>query len=164
MATSLSREVRSAPCTGSSADWSEARNREAFGPLSEPPGHAHDYRCVVTVAGPIAASRGMVMDLVELDRVLHDEVVLPFDGRHLNLDVPEFAYGRTLPTCEAIAAYVFTRVAARLPAGVMLERVRIRRTPPSMATAPAAPEPGGRCVRSAASPSPRSSAPSQRPD
>ena len=78
-----------------------------------PPGHAHDYRCVVTVAGPIAASRGMVMDLVELDRILHDEVVMPFDGKHLNLDVPEFAYGRTLPTCEAIAAYVFTRVAAR---------------------------------------------------
>ena len=31
------------------SDWSEARNRDAFGPLSEPPGHAHDYRCAVTV-------------------------------------------------------------------------------------------------------------------
>jgi 6-pyruvoyltetrahydropterin/6-carboxytetrahydropterin synthase len=106
-------------------DWSEARNREAFGPLSDPPGHPHDYQCVVTVAGPIEPSRGMVMDLVELDRILRDEVVAPFDGRHLNLDVPEFAYGRTLPTCEAIAAHVFPRVAARLPAGVVLERVRI---------------------------------------
>jgi 6-pyruvoyltetrahydropterin/6-carboxytetrahydropterin synthase len=106
-------------------DWSEARNREVFGSVSDAPGHPHDYRCVVTVAGPIEASRGMVMDLGELDRVLHDEVVLPFDGKHLNLDVAEFAYGRTLPTCEAIAAYVFSRVAARLPAGVALERVRI---------------------------------------
>ncbi len=110
-------------------DWSEARNREAFGPLSDPPGHAHDYQCVVTVAGPTGASRGMVMDLVELDRILHDEVVAPFDGRHLNLDVAAFAYGGTLPTCEAIAAHVFPRVAARLPAGVMLERVRIVEDP-----------------------------------
>jgi 6-pyruvoyltetrahydropterin/6-carboxytetrahydropterin synthase len=110
-------------------DWSEARNREAFGPLSDPPGHAHDYQCVVTVAGPIEPSRGMVLDLVELDRILRDEVVTPFDGRHLNLDVPEFAYGRTLPTCEAIAAHVFPRVAARLPAGVVLERVRILEDP-----------------------------------
>ena len=110
-------------------DWTEARNREAFGPLSDPPGHAHDYRCVVTVAGPLEASRGMVMDLAELDRILHDEVVTPFDGKHLNLDVPEFAYGRTLPTCEAIAAHVFPRVAARLPAGVTLERVRIMEDP-----------------------------------
>src|SRR3954447_4791112 len=103
--------------------WSEAENREVFGAVSDPPGHPHDYRCVVTVAGPIEASRGMVMDLGELDRILREEVVLPFDGKHLNLDVPDFAYGRTLPTCEAIAAHVFSRVAARLPAGVRLERV-----------------------------------------
>ena len=110
-------------------DWSEARNREAFGPLSDAPGHAHDYQCVVTVSGPLEASRGMVMDLGVLDRILREEIVVPFDGRHLNLDVPEFAYGATLPTCEAIAAHVFTRVAARLPAGVTLERVRILEDP-----------------------------------
>ena len=110
-------------------DWSEARNREAFGPLSDAPGHAHDYQCVVTVSGPLEASRGMVMDLGVLDRILREEIVVPFDGRHLNLDVPEFAYGGTLPTCEAIAAHVFTRVAARLPAGVTLERVRILEDP-----------------------------------
>jgi 6-pyruvoyltetrahydropterin/6-carboxytetrahydropterin synthase len=110
-------------------DWSEPRNREAFGPLSDPPGHAHDYQCIVTVRGPIGDSRGMVMDLVELDRILHEEVVALFDGRHLNLDVAEFAYGRTLPTCEAIAVHVFPRVAARLPAGVVLERVRILEDP-----------------------------------
>jgi 6-pyruvoyltetrahydropterin/6-carboxytetrahydropterin synthase len=110
-------------------DWSEARNREAFGPLSDAPGHAHDYQCVVTVSGPLQASRGMVMDLGVLDRILREEIVVPFDGRHLNLDVPEFAYGATLPTCEAIAAHVFTRVAARLPAGVTLERVRILEDP-----------------------------------
>jgi hypothetical protein len=34
-----------------------------------------------------------------------------------------------LPTCEAIAADVFPRVAARLPAGVVLERVRILEDP-----------------------------------
>jgi 6-pyruvoyltetrahydropterin/6-carboxytetrahydropterin synthase len=53
-------------------DWSEARNREAFGPLSDAPGHAHDYQCVVTVSGPLEASRGMVMDLGVLDRILRE--------------------------------------------------------------------------------------------
>jgi 6-pyruvoyltetrahydropterin/6-carboxytetrahydropterin synthase len=110
-------------------DWSEAQNRETFGPLSDAPGHAHDYQCVVTVTGPLEPLRGMVMDLVELDRVLQQEVVARFDGRHLNLDVPEFAYGLTLPTCEALAAHVFARVAGRLPAGVELERVRIAEDP-----------------------------------
>lgn len=109
-------------------DWSEARNREVFGPLSDPPGHGHDYQCAVTVTGPLDES-GMVIDLALLDRILGEEVVRPFAGKHLNLDVPAFAHGRTLPTCEAIAAYVFERVAARLPPGVVLERVRIKEDP-----------------------------------
>jgi 6-pyruvoyl-tetrahydropterin synthase len=48
---------------------------------------------------------------------------------NFNLDVPEFAYGKTLPTCEAIAAHVFRRIAPRLPAGTVLERVRIMEDP-----------------------------------
>lgn len=108
-------------------DWSEARNREVFGPLAEPPGHGHDYRCAVTVIGPVDES-GMILDLTLLDRVLNDEVVRPLAGKHLN-DLPPFAAGRPLPTCEAIAAYLFRRIAARLPAGLVLERVRIMEDP-----------------------------------
>jgi 6-pyruvoyltetrahydropterin/6-carboxytetrahydropterin synthase len=109
-------------------DWSEARNREVFGPLADPPGHGHDYQCAVTVGGRLDES-GMIVDLNLLDRILSEEIVRPFAGKHLNLDVPAFAYGRTLPTCEAIAAYVFQRVLPRLPAGVALERVRIAEDP-----------------------------------
>lgn len=110
-------------------DWTEARNREVFGAVSDAPGHEHDYRCAITVRGPIDQTMAMVADLALLDRVLNDEVVAPFDGKHLNLEVPAFAYGRTLPTCEGIAAYLFPRIAARLPAGVVLERVRIMEDP-----------------------------------
>lgn len=110
-------------------DWSEERNRAAFGPLSDPPGHPHDYSCVVTVRGAVEPPMAMVMDLAELDRILQDEVVARFDGKNLNEDVPAFAGGRLLPTCEAIATDVFARVAARLPAGVALERVRVMEDP-----------------------------------
>jgi 6-pyruvoyltetrahydropterin/6-carboxytetrahydropterin synthase len=110
-------------------DWTEIRNREVFGPLSEPPGHPHDYTCAVTVRGPVDEATGMVMDLGELDRILRDEVVAPLDGKHLNHDVPAFAAGWPLPTCEAIAAHVYPRVAARLPSGVALERVRVMEDP-----------------------------------
>jgi len=109
-------------------EWSEARNREVFGPLSDPPGHEHDYQCAVTVGGPLDET-GMILDLALLDRILSEEVLRPFAGKHLNLDVPAFAYGRTLPTCEALAAYLFLRITARLPAGVVLERVRVKEDP-----------------------------------
>jgi 6-pyruvoyltetrahydropterin/6-carboxytetrahydropterin synthase len=108
-------------------DWSEARNREVFGPLADSPGHSHDYQCAVTIHGPLDEA-GMIADLTLLDRVLDEEVVSQFAGKHLN-DVPAFAQGRPLPTCEAIAAYVFRRIAARLPEGIGLGRVRIAEDP-----------------------------------
>ena len=109
-------------------DWTEARNQELFGALAEAPGHGHDYQCAVTVGGQIGEF-GMILDLAMLDRIIQEEVVTPLAGKHLNHDVSAFAYGRTLPTCEAIAAYLFPRIAARLPAGVALERVRIMEDP-----------------------------------
>src|SRR5262245_5900769 len=108
-------------------DWSEARNREAFGALSEPPGHPHDYRCAVTVGGPVDDRMAMVLDLAELDRILQEEVVARLDGKHLNLDVPSLV--GTVPTCEAIALDVFRRLLPRLPREVTLERVRIMEDP-----------------------------------
>jgi 6-pyruvoyltetrahydropterin/6-carboxytetrahydropterin synthase len=109
-------------------EWSESRNRDVFGSLADPPGHGHDYRCAVTVSGPLTES-GMVLDLALLDRIISEEVLTPLAGKHLNQDLAAFAYGRMLPTCEAIAAYLFPRIAARLPAGVVLERVRIMEDP-----------------------------------
>jgi 6-pyruvoyltetrahydropterin/6-carboxytetrahydropterin synthase len=109
-------------------DWSEAQNREAYGALSEAPGHGHAYRCAVTVSGSVAQD-GMLLDLALLDRIIAEEVLAPLAGKHLNLDVPAFAYGRTLPTCEALASYLFPRISARLPTDVLLERVRIMEDP-----------------------------------
>ena len=71
----------------------------------------------------------MMLDLALLDRILEDEVLAPFSDKHLNLDVPAFAYGKTLPTCEALAVYVFRRIIPRLPADLVLERVRIMEDP-----------------------------------
>ena len=109
------------------ADWSEARNRDAFGALSEPPGHPHDYRCAVTVTGPVDPHMAMVFDLAQLDRILQEEVVDRLDGKHLNQDVPCLA--GTIPTCEAIAVAVVRHLLPRLPRDVTLERVRIMEDP-----------------------------------
>ena len=130
MATSLTRVVEfHAVHRLYRSDWTEERNREVFGPLAAPPGHAHDYTCAVTVSGPADPPMSMVLDLPMLDRLLADEVVAVFHGKNINRDVSGFANGRTIPTCEAIAVYVFARVTARLPAGVTLERVRILEDP-----------------------------------
>lgn len=68
-------------------------------------------------------TRGVV-DLAHLDRVLDDVVVRPHDGQHLNDVVPPFAAGGA-PTCEALAAWLWTRIAERLSAPVNLEQVTV---------------------------------------
>ncbi|MDH3498163.1 MAG: 6-carboxytetrahydropterin synthase [Gemmatimonadota bacterium] len=106
-------------------EWSAEENARVFGLCARDHGHGHNYRCAVTVSGPIGADTGMVMNLAELDALLATEVREPLDHRHLNHAVPEFAYGREIPTAEALAAYVWRRLAPRLPAGVRLAAVRI---------------------------------------
>jgi 6-pyruvoyltetrahydropterin/6-carboxytetrahydropterin synthase len=123
MSTSLTRVVRfGAQHRMQVAGWSDARNRETFGALADP--HPHDYRCAVTVSGPMDPAMGMVVDLVLLDRILREEV-LRFEGADLNRDVPAFRGGAPLPTCEALAEYLYRRIAGQLPAGVHLDRVRV---------------------------------------
>jgi 6-pyruvoyltetrahydropterin/6-carboxytetrahydropterin synthase len=127
MATTLTRIVRfTAHHRYFRPEWSEERNRAAFGACAEAPGHAHDYLCAVTVGGAVAADTGMIMDLGVLDRILAEEVTGRLHGRHFNLDIPEFAYGKTIPTGEAVAGYFYQRIRQRLPDGVRLERVRVQ--------------------------------------
>lgn len=104
-------------------DWPPAQNRARFGWTAAAPGHPHTYRCTVTVTGPVDEQIAMVMDLRLLDRIVREEVIDRYEGRLLNTDVPELA--GVLPTCEALARDAFRRIAARLPAGVSLDRVRI---------------------------------------
>ena len=95
-------------------EWSDERNLEVFGLCARPNYHGHTYTCSVTVEGLIDESTGMVMDLGTLDRVLQTEVVDRFDHRNINLDVPEFADGRLIPTGENLARFIFDRVQAAL--------------------------------------------------
>lgn len=110
-------------------EWSAQENANAFGACGNEHGHGHRYECHVTVAGRTDAHTAMVMDLRALDHVLREEIVDRLDHRHLNHDVPEFAFGREVPTTEALAVHIWQRLAERLPAGVQLERVRVHEDP-----------------------------------
>lgn len=102
-------------------DWDEARNRQAFGPVRDP--HPHDWAITVTISGPIDA-HGFLLDLPILDRLLAEEVGR-LDGTDLNRAVPEMASGELQPTTEALARWVWRRVADRIPPPARLRRVRV---------------------------------------
>ena len=69
------------------------------------------------------------MSLRLLDDLLEEEVTRRFDGKSINAAAPEFADGRRLATGEALAVYVWERIASRLPRGVALHAVRVQEGP-----------------------------------
>lgn len=80
-----------------------------------PPGHkcarmhGHSYRVTVTIAGPVDPAAGWLVDFAAIDAVV-DPVIAELDHRTLN-ELP----GLENPTSERLAAWMWQRIAARLP-------------------------------------------------
>jgi 6-pyruvoyltetrahydropterin/6-carboxytetrahydropterin synthase len=106
-------------------DWTDARNRAVFGDCARPNYHGHTYTCDVTVSGIVGDETGMIVDLGLLDRVMATEVRDRFDHRNINLDVPEFADGRLIPTGENLARVILGFVQAALGRRATVTEVRI---------------------------------------
>ena len=106
-------------------EWSNEKNDEVFGLCARESYHGHTYLCEVTVAGEIDPVTGFVVDLGELDNILSDEVKNRFDHRNINVDIPEFADGKLVPSGENVAKFIYDRVALRLSPKMAIESVRI---------------------------------------
>jgi 6-pyruvoyltetrahydropterin/6-carboxytetrahydropterin synthase len=111
--------------------WSAERNEQVFGRCARKSGHGHNYTLEVTVAGEPDPVTGFVVDLKWLKAVIEEEVLAAFDHRHLNVEVPEFAAGKMIPTSENIAIATWKRLETVVNAagGARLTAVRIYETP-----------------------------------
>ncbi len=111
--------------------WSQEKNEQVFGRCSRRNGHGHNYTLEVTVAGEPDPVTGFVVDLKWLKDVIEHEVMAAYDHRHLNLEVPEFAGSKLVPTTENIAIATWKRLepAVNKAGGARLSRVRVYETP-----------------------------------
>jgi len=102
---------------------------QSFGKAAQE--HGHRYQCRVTVRGGFEPARGGVMSMKELDALLEREVRAPLDQKSINDALPRFGQGNDawIPTGEALAVYVWERLAGQLPSGVRLHAVRIQEGP-----------------------------------
>ncbi len=110
-------------------EWSDERNFQVFGKCSRSSWHGHTYTCDVSVAGPLDPVTGFVVDLPMLDEILAREVTARFDHRNINTDVPEFAEGRLVPSCENLAAFIADHVQNALGSRARVTRVWLSEGP-----------------------------------
>lgn len=109
---------------------SEAENAEIFGKCNWENGHGHNYEVEVTLTGVPGLHTGQLWDGACLDRVVKEQVLDPYDHKHLNYDVPEF---RELnPTSENLTITIWNNLSHRLCreplGGARLYRVAVRET------------------------------------
>ena len=94
--------------------------------------HGHNYRCQVTLEGKELDSIGLLVDFVELKRVVHS-VLDRMDHQWLN-DFPPFDVLN--PSAENMAKYVYDEISGGLNArdGVRVQSVRLWETDTACAT------------------------------
>jgi 6-pyruvoyltetrahydropterin/6-carboxytetrahydropterin synthase len=105
------------------AEWSDEKNTATFGLCARPNYHGHTYTCDVTVTGDVDPVTGFVADLAVLDRALEREVRDRLDHANINLDLPEFADGKLMPTGENLARFIAERVQGALGGAARVTRV-----------------------------------------
>jgi len=112
------------------AELSDDQNRRLFGKCSNPNGHGHNYVLEVTVCGTQDADEGTVTDIGQVDRVVLERVIEPFDHKNLNLECQEFA--QLNPSVENIARVIWDRLDGAFT-GCRLASVRVWETPKTCA-------------------------------
>ncbi len=109
---------------------SDDENRQTFGKCNNPAGHGHNYRVEVAVSCPMDP-QGRVLDVEELDAIVHKRVLERLDHKNLNVDVPEFE--DLNPSVEHIVKVVWDLLARHIgdagPAdGATLEEITVWET------------------------------------
>jgi 6-pyruvoyltetrahydropterin/6-carboxytetrahydropterin synthase len=104
------------------------QNSEIYGKCARVNGHGHNYHLEVAVTGEMDARTGMIVDLGDLQTVIDDYVVEPFDHTFLNKDIAYFA--EVVPTAENIAFHIAQLLQQPIrELGVELEKVTLIESP-----------------------------------
>ena len=87
---------------------SDAENVALFGKCNNPHGHGHNYELQVTIRGMPDPRTGTLLEVGALERIVDAHAIEPFDHKHLNFEVPEFATEN--PSVEHIARAIYRRL------------------------------------------------------
>ena len=95
-------------------NWSEEKNRQAFGPCANSNWHGHNFELEVTVKGTPDPETGFVIDLKVLSKLIKSEVIDKLDHKNLNLDV-DFMLGK-MASCENLVIEIWRILSAEIAA------------------------------------------------
>ncbi|HEY5326804.1 MAG TPA: 6-carboxytetrahydropterin synthase [Mucilaginibacter sp.] len=109
-------------------EWSEEKNKEAFGKCANPNWHGHNYDLFITVKGHVMQVKGYLIDLKVLKAIINDYIIEKLDYKNINQDV-DFMRGK-MATTELLCIAIFNRLKApvEVNTGVFLHSVKLYET------------------------------------
>jgi 6-pyruvoyltetrahydropterin/6-carboxytetrahydropterin synthase len=107
-------------------NFSDEQNAAVYGRCSNPHGHGHNYTMEVTIKGRPDPNTGMIIDLKDLKKVIHEVIIEKVDHKNLNVDV-DFLQG-VIPTTENLVVVFWEILAGALPPHCQLHEIRLWET------------------------------------
>ncbi|HMQ07674.1 MAG TPA: 6-carboxytetrahydropterin synthase [Saprospiraceae bacterium] len=114
--------------------WTDQKNKEVFGPCSNPHYHGHNYELEVRLTGKVNPETGYLYDLGKLKNIIKTEIEDRFDHKNLNLDCEEFS--NLNPTLEYICFVIYGLLRKAIDPDIEL-KVKVWETPRNYAEFPA---------------------------
>ncbi|MEQ8770640.1 MAG: 6-carboxytetrahydropterin synthase [Phycisphaerales bacterium] len=93
-------------------ELSEDENRALYGKCNNPNGHGHNYRVEPCFALPTPGNGQPALTVAQLEALVDEAIVEPYDHTHLNDDTEAFAAGSgVVPSVENIARVFYEALA-----------------------------------------------------
>jgi 6-pyruvoyltetrahydropterin/6-carboxytetrahydropterin synthase len=105
--------------------FTDEQNDQTFGKCNNPHGHGHNYILELSVRGPVDPETGMVINLVQLDQLVHERILARFDLENLNCDP---AFEGVVPSTENLCRASWKLLDDSPLGTAVLKRVRIEET------------------------------------
>eukprot|EP00039_Didymoeca_costata_P014056 m.222454 g.222454 ORF g.222454 m.222454 type:complete len:150 (+) comp15934_c1_seq7:1350-1799(+) len=115
-----------------SPQLSDKENFELYGKCNSVNGHGHNYKIEVTCRGEIDPATGMVINLVDLKKAIHDTVMAKLDHKNIDKDEIYFQSG-VVSTAENLAVFAWTELSQLLGPGILYE-IKIHETDKNIAS------------------------------
>lgn len=96
-------------------ELSDEENVKIFGKCSNPKWHGHNYTLEVVVAGEPDPSTGFVLDIKELKKIIHTNVIDKVDHKNINEETDFMK--NIIPTSENICIGIWNQLVDKIPNG-----------------------------------------------
>ena len=104
--------------------WSNEKNYEIFG--NDIKIHGHNYTLDITISGSINDKSGFIVDMMDLNKVVHDNVIKVMDHSQIEQDIEWFKDKQ--PSTENMVIFIWDRISDKIPSNAMLHSIKLRET------------------------------------